>query len=392
MKKRSSGTSVAGRPRKAWARPPTRHTLGAVSADPATGSRDALVERLVQAAIGTFDLFGIYLGDRLGLYRALADRGPSTAGELAHAAGIHARYAREWLEQQAATGILGVENQDDAPDSRRFFLPPGHDEVLIDETSLSFTASLAQSAVACGRPIDAVVDAFRTGGGITFDGYGPDGRRAQARSTRPMFEQLLGREWLPAVPELHERLEADPPARIADVACGCGWSTISIARAYPKVSVEGIDLDRASIDEARQNLVDSGMDGRVRFHCRDAADAVFAERFDLVTIFEALHDMPRPVDVLRTIRGMLTGGGFVLVGDERTEESFTAPASDRERLYYGFSIMSCLPSGMVGPDPAGTGTVMRPETLRRYASEAGFGRIEVLSIENDDWRFYLLAE
>jgi hypothetical protein len=109
-----------------------------------------------------------------------------------------------------------------------------------------------------------------------------------------------------------------------------------------------------------------------------------------VTIFEALHDMSRPVDVLRMVRGMLADGGFVFIADERTEDSFRAPASDRERLYYGFSIMSCLASGMVGPDPAGTGTVMRVETLRRYATEAGFSHVEVLPIEHDFWRFYLL--
>jgi hypothetical protein len=356
-----------------------------------TAPRDVLAERLFQAAIAAFDLYGVYLGDRLGLYRALVDQGSSTAGELARASGIHARYAREWLEQQAATGILGVENEGAESDERRFFLPAGHDEVLIDETSLKFGAALAQSAIACARPIDAIVEAFRSGEGITFDGYGLDAQQSQARSTRAMFEKLLGSEWLPSVPELHERLSADPPARVVDVACGSGWSSISIARAFPKVAVEGIDLDQASIDEARRNLAGSGVEDRVRFQRRDAADAAFAERFDLVTIFEALHDMPRPVDVLRRVRGMLIDGGFVFIGDERTEDSFTAPASDRERLFYGFSIMSCLPSGMVGPDPAGTGTVMRADTLRRYATAAGFARVEVLPIENDSWRFYLLA-
>jgi 2-polyprenyl-3-methyl-5-hydroxy-6-metoxy-1,4-benzoquinol methylase len=129
----------------------------------------------------------------------------------------------------------------------------------------------------------------------------------------------------------------------------------------------------------------------VRFHHRNAADADFAERFDLVTIFEALHDMSRPVDVLETIRGMLVDGGSVLIADERTQDSFTAPASDLERLYYGFSIMSCLPSGMVGPDAAGTGTVMRADTLRRYATEAGFASAEIAPIENEFWRFYVLT-
>jgi 2-polyprenyl-3-methyl-5-hydroxy-6-metoxy-1,4-benzoquinol methylase len=358
---------------------------------PATASRDALVERLFQAAIATFDLYGVYLGDRLGLYRALAEHGPSTAGELAGATGINPRYAREWLEHQAASGILAVENAGDEPDARRFVLPAGHDEVLVDERSLSFAAPFGQFAIACARPIDELVEAFRTGEGITFEGYGDDGHLGQARFTRPLYENLLGSEWLPAVPEFHERLTADPPARVADVACGCGWSSISLARAYPKVSVDGFDLDAASIEEADRNLAGSGVENRVRFHHRNAADADFEHRFDLVTIFEALHDMSRPVDVLRTIRGMLAEGGHVLIADERTEESFSAPASDLERLYYGFSVMSCLPSAMVGPDAAGTGTVMRPDTLRRYAREAGFTRVEVAPIENDFWRFYLLS-
>jgi len=355
----------------------------------ATASRDGLVERLFQAAIATFDLYGVYLGDRLGLYRALADRGPSTSAELADAAGINERYAREWLEQQAATGILEVEDTDAAPEQRRFVLPPGHDEVLLDETSLSFAASLAQSAVVYA-PADELVDAFRSGEGLTSERFGPDAHLVQARSTRPLFEHLLGGEWLPAIPDVHDRLAADPPARVADVACGCGWSSIAIARAYPKVSVDGIDLDAASIDEAPKNVAGTDVEERVQFHCRNAADAEFAESFDLVTIFEALHDMSRPVDVLRTIRGMLADGGSVLIADERTEDSFRAPTTDLERLYYGFSILTCLPSGMVGPDAAGTGTVMRADTLRRYATEAGFSRVDVLPIEHDFWRFYLL--
>jgi 2-polyprenyl-3-methyl-5-hydroxy-6-metoxy-1,4-benzoquinol methylase len=354
-------------------------------------SRDALAERLFQAAIATFDLYGVYLGDRLGLYRALARYGPATADDLSQAAHIDRRYAREWLEQQAASGILTVENAEDGPDDRRFVLPPGHDEVLIDESSLSFSAPFAQAVIGCARPIDELVEAFRSGEGISFEGYGDDGCLGQARFTRPMYEQLLGSEWLPALPHVHTRLTADPPARVADVACGCGWSSISIARAYPKVSVDGIDLDRASIEEAKNNLAGSGVEDRVRFHNRDAAAAEFADRFHLVTIFEALHDMSRPVDVLSTIRRMLVDGGSVLIADERTQDAFTAPATDLERLYYGFSIMSCLPSSMVGPGAAGTGTVMRADTLHRYATDAGFAHVEIAPIENEFWRFYALT-
>src|SRR5262249_42853111 len=137
--------------------------------DPAAAARDSLSERFFQAAIGALELCGVYIGDRLGLYRALADRRASTSSELAHTAGINERYAREWLEQQAASGILTVDDARAAQDERRFALPPGHDEVLLDETSLDFAASLAQAIVAVARPMDDVVAAFRSGTGLTFE-------------------------------------------------------------------------------------------------------------------------------------------------------------------------------------------------------------------------------
>jgi 2-polyprenyl-3-methyl-5-hydroxy-6-metoxy-1,4-benzoquinol methylase len=192
------------------------------------------------------------------------------------------------------------------------------------------------------------------------------------------------------VPEIHSRLEADPPARVADLACGGGISSIAIARGYPNVRVDGIDLDSASIELARRHLAGSGVEDRVTFDVRDAADPTLERRYDLVTMFEALHDMSYPVDVLRAARGLLAEGGVVLVGDERTAESFGAPADDLERLYYGFSILHCLPVGMVGEGAVGTGTVMRPTTVEAYAHAAGFAKVEVASIENDFWRFYLL--
>jgi 2-polyprenyl-3-methyl-5-hydroxy-6-metoxy-1,4-benzoquinol methylase len=358
------------------------------SAADATARRDALVERLSLDAIGAFDLFSVHIGERLGLYRALADKGPLTSSELAEAAGIHERYAREWLEQQAASDILAAEGDDEG--SRRFRLPEGHDEALLDVSSLNYIAPIARAVLASIRPIDALLEAMRTGGGVPYADYGDDLHEAQAAFTRPLFENLLGSEWLGGVPEIRDRLLADPPARVADVACGQGRSSIEIARAYTKVQVDGIDSDTASIEFARKNLEGSGVEDRVSFHDRDAAEARLAGRYDLVTIFEALHDMSYPVEVLRAARGLLADGGVMLIGDERTEESFTAPAGETERLYYGFSIFHCLPVGMVGEGAAGTGTVIRPAIVRRYAEEAGFPSCEVLPIENDFWRFYLL--
>jgi len=357
------------------------------SAPAAVERRDALAERLFLNAIGAFDLFSVYLGDRLGLYRALADHGAMTSAELAEAAGIHERYAREWLEHQAASELLDVERD---ADGRRFSLPAGHDEVLLDETSLNYGAPLARAVLASIRPVDALAEAFRNGGGVPYAAYGDDLHESQAAFTRPLFENQLGKEWLPAVPEIHERLSASEPARVADVACGQGRSSIEIARAYPNAQVDGIDSDRASIEAARKNLEGSGVEGRVTFHERNAADAGLAGRYDLVTIFEALHDMSYPVEVLKAARGLLGEGGLVFIGDERTAEEFTAPASEAERLFYGFSVFHCLPVGMVGEGAAGTGTVIRPQTVKDYARQAGFASCEVLPIEHDFWRFYLL--
>jgi 2-polyprenyl-3-methyl-5-hydroxy-6-metoxy-1,4-benzoquinol methylase len=352
-----------------------------------TERRDALVERLFMDAIGAFDLFSVYVGERLGLYRTLADEGPLTSAELASSAGVHERYAREWLEQQAASDFLEVDSDGD---ERRFRLPPGHDEALLDVSSLNYVAPMARAVLASIRPVDALLDAFKTGEGVPYADYGEDLHEGQAAFTRPLFENLLGKEWLPSVPEVHERLLGDPPARVADIACGQGRSSIEIARAYPKARIDGIDSDRASIERARENLIGSGVEDRVTFHERDAADVELAGRYDLVTIFEALHDMSYPVSVLGAARDLLADGGVMLIGDERTEEEFKAPASDVERLYYGFSLFHCLPVGMVGEGAVGTGTVIRADTVKRYADEAGFSSCEVLPIEHDFWRFYLL--
>ena len=344
--------------------------------------RDALVERLFNATLGAFDLFAVYVGDRLGLYRALASCGPLTAAELALTAGIAERYAREWLEQQAVTGILDAEDD-------RFSLPPGHDEALIDEASLAYAAPFARFAAAVARPLPSLVEAFRTGEGIPYADYGEDLCGAQASFTRPLFEQLLGSEWLPSIADVDARLLAAPPARVLDLACGGGHSSIAMARAYPRVRVDGLDVDEASIALARRNLAGSGVEDRVRFVLGDAASAT--GRYDLVTVFEALHDMSDPVGVLAAARRALAPGGSVLVADERVADSFTAPGDDVERLYYGFSLTHCLPVGLVDAPAVGTGAVMRADTVREYAVEAGFADVEVLPIDNDFWRFYRLS-
>jgi len=341
-----------------------------------------LSERLFTSVIAAFDLAGVYLGERLGYYRSLASDGSATPDELAARTGTDARYAREWLEQQAVTGILDVD------DDHRFSLPAAHAEVLVDVEGLSYMAPVSRQVVAAFGQLPQIAEAFRTGGGVGWDTYGPDMREGQAAFNRPAVTHLLGNEWLPSVPDIHARLQADPHARVADVACGEGWSTIALARAYPDAKVVGIDLDGPSIEAARQHAADAGMADAVRFVHGDAAS--LEGSYDLALIIEAVHDMSNPVPVLRAIRESLAADGSLIVVDERVAETFTAPGDDLERFMYGWSITTCLPDGRSRQPSVATGTVMRPATLRGYATDAGFASVEILPIENAFWRFYRL--
>jgi 2-polyprenyl-3-methyl-5-hydroxy-6-metoxy-1,4-benzoquinol methylase len=352
----------------------------------------ALVSRVFEGALGAVDLVSVYLGDRLGLYGTLAESGPSTAGELASGAGIHERYAREWLEQQAVTGILEVDDPARPAGERKYSLPNAHAAALIDPDSMFSIAPLARALVASIEAVPHVMEAFRTGGGVPWSAYGADMIESQGDFNRPWIRNLLGTQYLPSVGDVHDRLLADPPARVADVACGVGWASIAIAKAYPHASIDGFDPDESSIDIARGLAKEEGVEDRVRFHVRDGATIGTEGPFDLAIAIESIHDMARPVDVLAGIRESLAPGGALIVADERAAEAFAAPGEDVERLLYGFSFLVCLPSGLAEQPSAGTGTVMRPETLRRYASEAGFRDVQVLEqIEHDFLRFYRLT-
>ena len=382
-------------------------------------SSEAFAERIFGSALGMMEMYSVYLGDRLGWYRALAEGGAATPGELVARAGGSERYAREWLEQQAVVGILtvtdrgagsagpqdqdgagsaGPQDQDGAgsgaPESkraageRRFALPSGHAEVLTDESSLSFLAPLARFVG--GVQLHKLVHAYRHGGGVGWSELGADAREAQADMSRPWFEHELPGT-LARVDEVH-RVLSRPGARIADIGFGGGWSSIALARAYPQATVEGIDIDAPSVELARTNADAAGLGSRVHFHLADAA-TLSEDGYDAIFAFECIHDMPYPVEVLAAARRAVKPDGMVIVMDEAVHESFTAPGDDLERLMYGYSLLVCLPDGLAHDHSVGTGTVMRPETLRRYAREAGFEDLSILPTgEFGFWRFYHLQQ
>jgi 2-polyprenyl-3-methyl-5-hydroxy-6-metoxy-1,4-benzoquinol methylase len=349
-------------------------------------------DRVFSAALGSLELFTIFVGDELGLYAALHAMGAATPAALAGECGIDERYAREWLEQQAAAGILAVvgDSTNGDPAQRVFALPAAQAEVLVNRDSLAFLAPMGRFLAGTGKVADRIVDAYRTGGGLSFGAYGDEIRTAQAELNRVQFRNLLTTEWLPAMPDVVERLSGASSALVADVGCGAGWSTIAIATAFPNVRVHGFDLDEASIDDARRNAEDEGVADRVTFELRDAADAA-PGAYDLVCMFEALHDTGRPADVLAALRTMAGPGGTVFLVDERVADEFTPDADPTERFMYAASAVHCLLVGRSDPHNHATGTVLRRSVLRGLVEQAGFRGVDELPIEHDMWRFYRLA-
>lgn len=349
--------------------------------------RDAFAARLGEMVLAAMETQSVYLGERLGLFASLRAAGPATSAQLSERTGVHERYAREWLEQQAAAGILTVDDASAAPGERVFALPSGHAEVLLDAESPYLVGPLTRMTAAMGAQLPALQAAYRTGAGIDWADYGPDMIEAQEAVNRPQFQHFVA-DWIDALPDVAERLRVGG-ARVADVACGTGWSSIWIARHFPGSTVDGIDVDAGSIERATANAAAEGMTDRVTFRFADAAAADGAGQYDLVTIFEALHDMSRPAEVLAAARRLLAPGGAVLIADERVAETFAAP-SDDDRLFYGYSVLACLPNGLYDAPSRGTGTVLRPAVVEALAREAGFRGFSVLPIEHDAFRFYRL--
>jgi 2-polyprenyl-3-methyl-5-hydroxy-6-metoxy-1,4-benzoquinol methylase len=333
---------------------------------------------LFMAGLAAMELANVELGIRLGLYEAMVGGGAVTAAELSKAASIGERYAKEWLEQQAVAGVVEVEGTD------RFTLPNAHAHVLLDDDSEACMKPIAAVVPWLKGSIDIMESAFRTGEGVAFGDF--DLHDVQAAFTRPVFVNHLTQLWLPALPDVQAKLDSGEPVRIAEVGCGEGLAAIVIAKAYPNVSIDGYDLDEASIAVAQKDAADAGVSDRVRFEVRDAADPKIEGNYDLVLSIEMLHDVPDPVGILRTMKRLAGENGAMLVVDERTEDGFAVPATEMERLFYAFSTLHCL-SVSLQDGGVGTGTVIREADVRRYANEAGLST-ETLDVEHPQFKLF----
>jgi SAM-dependent methyltransferase len=371
-------------------RPMNTHHTEDITDEAVVAAAEELAERLIESLVPALELLTVEFGRRLGLYAAIAAHPSVDALELSQAAAIHPRVAREWLEQQATAGFLDVLDAGADPERRRFTLPTGHAAVLLDPESPAFAIGAATMFSGTAGAFESVVAAAATGRGVSYGAFGAGVRHGLQQLNRPGFVGDLD-DWLTWLPDITARLSEG--GRILDLGCGTGWSSVALARLFPAATVVGVDLDEASITEARALAAEQGLTDRLRFECADATDrhqlaALIDGPADLVTIFEALHDMNEPRAALEAARAVLGDSGAVFVGDERVAEEFGAEGDFLERLNYGFSVLHCLPATMAEGAGTANGTVLRPATVLAWAADAGFSGATVLGIEHPFWRFY----
>jgi SAM-dependent methyltransferase len=309
----------------------------------------------------------VVIGDKLGLYKAMAMHGPMTPAELARATGTHERYVREWLDNQAAGGYATYD-----PDTGKYALPPEQAEALADEASPHFLPGAWQTVVGASRAVPRLLDAFRTGKGIDWGEHDPDVFVGTERFFRPAYVGNLVSSWIPAVDGVKERLEQG--IQVADVGCGHGASTLLMARTWPKSSFAGFDYHWQSISAARVRAKVAGFERVVKFDVAKATD--FPGTFDLVAHFDCLHDLADPVGAARHVRQALAPGGTWMIvepfASDRPEENHNPVG----RTYYGASTLVCVPCSMHGGGPA-LGAQAGTARLEKVVREGGFTRFRV---------------
>ena len=310
----------------------------------------------------------IYLGDELGLYRALAGAGPQTSTSLAETTGLDERWLREWLRGQAAAGLL------DYPGDGQFELSAEGAIVLAEENHPAFAAGGFGGLPAQLAVLDRLPEAFRTGRGLPYDAFGEEGNRGIERSFAPWFRSLLVPLALPKLDGVVAKLESGVEA--ADVGCGTGVAVLEMAKAFPHSRIHGYEISEHALKLAERNRQDAGIEN-AEFHDARTDPLPDTPRFDFVTTFDCLHDMAHPQRVIQGIRRAIRDDGTWFIADIKAKETFEENMEENPMaaLMYGFSVLSCMSSALSEPDGMGLGTLGLHEGLaRQLAEEAGFTR------------------
>ena len=308
----------------------------------------------------------IHLGDRLGLYGAMAGAGPLSAAELAQKTGLHERWLLEWMRSQAAAGLLL------SADGEVFELPDEAEPVLADEDgSLWFAAGAFTGGVAPPDVVDRLAQAFRTGIGLSYDDLGPSAAHEVERMLGPWTRQALVPVILPALAGVVDRLDAG--ARVADVGCGAGLAVLAMAEAFPQSRFEGFDPSVHAIERARSRLGGAGLTN-AEFHVEAAAGLPGEPTYDLVLTLDCLHDMPAPAEAMAAIRRSIKPDGVWLIKEIKGAASWEANLKNPMlAMMYGTSVATCMSSALSEPGGAGLGTLgLHRERAEQMCRQAGF--------------------
>jgi SAM-dependent methyltransferase len=309
----------------------------------------------------------VHLGDRLGLYRAMAGAGPVTPEELARRTGTAPRYLREWLSNQAAGGYVTYHAQDGT-----FELPGEHAAVLADENSPVFLGGAYEGIASCYSDHELLAAAFRTGAGVGWEQHDERLFSGVRRLFSPSYAAHLTAEWIPALDGVEAKLRDG--ASVADVGCGMGHSTILMAQAYPHSTFAGYDCHELSIETARKSAADAGVHRRVRFETANA-DSFPGTGFDLICLFDCLHDMGDPVGAARHIRQALASDGTLLLVEPYAGNALEENLTPVGRTFYGFSTVVCTPASLSQPVGLGLGAQAGQARLAEVLTEAGFSLV-----------------
>jgi len=333
---------------------------------------EAFVERIV-LDVGTAMRGGLmYIGDRLGIFRALADSRPVTAAELSERTGLNERYLREWLGAMATAEYVQHDSDNDS-----YLLPPEHALALADEEFPFFTGGLVQMIVPTVAVAPQVAEAFKTGGGVTQDQYLPDMYEAIERLTAPWYKHHLVQTWIPAMPDVQEKLQAGGSA--CDVGCGAGRAALTIAKAFAAADVHGYDVHAGSIERARAGAQAEGVTDRVTFTVADGAELP-AGRFDLVSTFDVVHDSVDPVGLMSSIRQALRQDGTYLMLEMNASGDVEQNRNPLGKFLYNVSTLYCMTTSLAHGG-AGIGACMGEQKARELAYAAGFTHFRKLPIE-----------
>lgn len=329
------------------------------------------VFRAVDEVGATLNAALVVMGDRLGYYQTLADHGPTTPSELAERTSTSERYTREWLSAQAAGGFVEYD-----ADSGRFTLPPEQTVAMTDPNSPAYLPGFFQIALGTLQHTTETIEAARSGAGIGWHEHTSDVHVGCERFFRPSYNANLLPSWLPALDGVVAKLERG--AKVADIGCGHGASTILMGSAFPQSTFVGSDYHPESIETARLRAAEAGLSERVSFEVAPAA-GFSGSGYDLVTTFDALHDMGDPVGAARHVRESLAPDGTWMLVEPMAGDRVEDNLNPVGRAYYGFSTLLCTPASLSQPVGLALGTQAGPARIKDVTTAAGFTRFRTVA-------------